>query len=222
VKRYLSTSIEELGDREVGIVAVTDQLARDGNIWEPGGIELSNYVKNPIVLFQHEPMMPVAIATAIGLENGALAARVAFAPLGTSDISDQCCALVKAGIVRGVSCGIDPIEVRPLNNGRGGVRIVKAELLEISFVSLPADTGAMVTARGFGDHAQTAAMFRSLPAIPRVALTRAAAKMAIRGDGKIVSHAGHVWALQQLEREKEKQFSYEQRQADLAALSVKH
>jgi Escherichia/Staphylococcus phage prohead protease len=219
MNRFLSTSIEALGNDEVGVIASTSKPGRDGHVVEPAGIDLSNYRRNPIVLWQHDPGCPVATCSAVGLENGALAARIIFAPAGASDIADQARALVKAGIVKGVSIGFDPIEVEPLDprNPRGGQRMIRSELLEISFVSVPADTGAGVTARGLPAELSRIA-FHSLPRVPVAATQRAAAKVAALRGGKILSHAGHVWTLQQLEREKENAFTREARQADLEML----
>jgi hypothetical protein len=47
-----------------------------------------------------------------------------------------------------VSVGFDPIEVEP--NGKGGYNFNKWELLELSIVSVPANPGATVFARAFG------------------------------------------------------------------------
>lgn len=160
-------NVEALGEREVGIICATDQLARDGHVLEPAGIDVTNYRSNPIVLFAHDPECPVGCCTAIGIENGALAARVEFAPPGVSAKADEVCGLVKAGIVCGVSVGFDPIEAAPLDplrGARGGLHITASELLEISFCSVPVDTGARVVARSFSSRPGALAMLRSLPA----------------------------------------------------------
>jgi hypothetical protein len=74
MQRFLG-SVQDLGEREVGVIVATDQLARDGHVLEPSGIDLSNYRANPIVLWQHIPEQPVGACTAIAVENGELAAR---------------------------------------------------------------------------------------------------------------------------------------------------
>jgi hypothetical protein len=57
--------------------------------------------------------------------------------------------LVKSGIINCVSIGFDPIDGTPLDPKRpyAGKRYTEWELLECSFVSVPADTGAIVSAR---------------------------------------------------------------------------
>lgn len=219
MQRYYAGSLEPLGDREIGVVAATDQLARDGHVLVPAGMDLSAYRRNPIVLWQHDPTMPVATCTAIAVDGGDLVARIQFAPAGASQISDQACALTKSGIVRGISVGFDPQDLEPLDprNPRGGQRITRSELLEISIVSVPADTGAGITARGMPSDVAIARM-RKISPVPVAAMQRAGARVTARRDGKILSHAGHVWTLQQLSSEKRKQLSYEARQADLRRL----
>ncbi|MGB8603261.1 MAG: HK97 family phage prohead protease [Rhizomicrobium sp.] len=141
-----------LGDDEVRITMSTSALARDGDILVPQGCVLENYRTNPIVLWQHKPDFPVATAEQISIEANQISALVRFAPLGVSQKADEVRGLVKAGIVRGISVGFEPLETEPLDpkKPRGGQRITKWELLENSFVSIPADTGAVVTARAEG------------------------------------------------------------------------
>lgn len=218
--RYYAGGLEPLGDREVGVIAATSQLARDGHVLVPSGIDLSAYRGNPIVLWQHDVAMPVGVSTAIGVDgNGDLAARIAFAPEGTSSVADEVCALVKGGIVRGVSVGFDPKDVEPLDPGkpRGGQRITAAELLEISFCSVPVDTGASVVARSLG-RPDILAKIRGLEPIPLASVTRAARKLPQQRDGHVISPTMHVWALQQIKRQNEALFGYEARQADLKRL----
>src|SRR5690348_7884041 len=104
ISRYYG-GLEQLGDRDVAVIASTSGLGRDGHIVEPAGIDLTNYRRNPIVLFSHQPESPVGVATAVGVAGDSLAARIAFAPPGVSQLADECCALVKSGVLKGVSIG---------------------------------------------------------------------------------------------------------------------
>jgi len=56
--------------------------------------------------------------------------------------------------VTGVSIGFDPVDMEPMNPAqpRGPQRYLKSELLEISFVAIPANTGAGVVQRAFTRH----------------------------------------------------------------------
>ncbi len=140
MQRFLTGGMQDLGPREVGVVASTDQLARDGHILEPRGISLDNYRRNPIVLWTHDITQPVGAATAVAVEGRSLAARIEFAPAGASAVADEICSLVKSGVIKGVSVGFDPIDVEPIDpkmGSRGGLHITTSELLEISFCAIP-------------------------------------------------------------------------------------
>ena len=127
----------------------TDAVARDGNVWLPAGCDLTDYRKNPIVLWQHQPDEPIGTASNLRIVGGALVGRIKFAPAGVSAKADTARGLMKAGVLCGISAGIEAIDVVPIDatRPRGGQKIIKWSLLEISAVSIPADTGAGVTAR---------------------------------------------------------------------------
>jgi hypothetical protein len=99
------------------------------------------------------PDLPVGNAENIAVEPDQITARVRFAPLGISVKADEVRGLVKAGVIRAVSIGFDPIEGEPLDpkKPRGGQRVSAWELLELSFVSVPSDVGAVVTQRAHGE-----------------------------------------------------------------------
>jgi len=148
-RKVVPARITALGDDEVEIIMSTAALARDGHILEPMGCVLDNYRLNPIQLWQHDPDHPVGNNENIAVSNDGIRALTRFAPLGISAKADEIRGLVKAGVIRAVSVSFDPIEGTPLDpkKPKGGQRYVKWELLECSFVSVPADTTAIVAAR---------------------------------------------------------------------------
>jgi HK97 family phage prohead protease len=141
-----------LGAREVRVRASTEDLGRDGLVVVTQGIDIGPYYRNPVVLWQHRPETPVAKATRISLANGTLDADVEFAPEGVSRTADEVCGLVKSGIISGLSVGFEPTESVPIDPGRrhGPQRVLRCELLEISFVSIPANAKTLVTQRTKG------------------------------------------------------------------------
>lgn len=148
----LTATTSTLGDREVRVVASTSAAARDGHVLVAEGARLSNYRANPIVLWQHDPEQPVGRSTSIAAREGKLVADIEFAPPGISTTSDTICGLVKSGVITTLSVGFDPLDGEPLDpkSPRGGQRFTDWELLEISFCSVPVDTGAVVIGRSFG------------------------------------------------------------------------
>lgn len=153
MRKLIRAQITELGDDEVEVVMSTAALARDGHILLPQGCRLENYRANPIVLWSHDPDKPVGNVETISVDGSEIRARVRFAPSGVSQKADETRGLVKSGVIRAVSVGFDPIDGEPLDarKPRGGQRFTDWELLELSFVSVPSDVGALVTARGHGD-----------------------------------------------------------------------
>ena len=159
--RFSLGSIEQLADDEVIGVAATSDLARDGDYWNVSGIDLANFCENPVILAGHDPSAVVGTAVAIGLADpDTLGVQIRFAPPGASAIADSTRLLVKSGALRGLSCGVDPREWQPVDPREpfGAQRLVSSELLEISIVSIPADTNALITQRAH----------RSLSSLPPV------------------------------------------------------
>lgn len=149
IRKTVAVQIQEMGEREVEIVMSTPELARDGHVLEPQGCVLGNYLKNPIQLWRHDDAYPVGRNDDIRVIPDGIRAKSTFAPPGIFPKADEVCGLVKARIINAVSVGFNVIESEPLDprKPRGGQRITKWELLECSWVAIPADTGAIVLAR---------------------------------------------------------------------------
>lgn len=145
----IRTAGEGLGDDEVEVVMSTGNLARDGHILDPGGADIESYRSNPIILWQHDPKTPVGTAPLVAVDGNKIRARVRFASPGISPEADKCRGLVKDGIINAVSVGFDAIDGTPIDpkKPKGGQHFTRWALLECSFVSIPADTGAVITAR---------------------------------------------------------------------------
>ena len=160
IRSVLATTVSQLGDDEVEVVMATSDLARDGHVLVAGGCDLQAYRTNPIILWQHDPNHPVATSPNVTVDGDKITARIRFAPIGISHKADEVRGLVKAGVINAVSVGWDTLECEPLDpkRPRGGQRITKWALLECSFVSVPADTGAVVTARQIPTHKEVAIM----------------------------------------------------------------
>lgn len=136
------------------VIASTNELARDGWIVEPSGLKTVNFLRTAAICFNHDYEHPVATPVAASLiDNGEkLEISLRWPPAATSPKADEVRALVKAGVLRAVSIGFMPIEMEPIDpkDPWGGQRVMEADLLECSFVAVPADTGAVVTQRSEG------------------------------------------------------------------------
>jgi HK97 family phage prohead protease len=146
-RKALGAQVSTLAEkRQVRVTCSTPDVGRDGLVLETAGIDLAAFRTNPVVLWQHDADKPVARAIQIGVEGDALKALVQFPPDGVSATADEVYGLIKAGVVNAVSAGFEPIETKP-RGIEGGERIIRSELLEFSFVSIPALPSALITER---------------------------------------------------------------------------
>ena len=160
IRKFLSGVVAAdgaLGEREIKVVAATGVIDRQGDIVDPLGAQLDNYKPNNVVLLQHDPSQPVGNAWP-KIANGRLEAKIRFAAEGLSAKADEICALYKAGVMKAVSIGFQPIESVPLPGG--GRKFTKWELLEISMVSVPANAEALTIERSLRGRGKSAGAIR--------------------------------------------------------------
>lgn len=140
-----STKTDGLGERQVRVVVSTPSVDRAGDIVKAEGVELSGYRANPTVLWNHDPDRPIARCVEIGVKSGSIEALVQFPPEGDDDEADTLYKRIKNGQVNAASIGFNPIKATPLKTG--GLDYTSCELLEFSFVSVPANDEALIVAR---------------------------------------------------------------------------
>jgi hypothetical protein len=128
------------------VIISTEDTDRSGEIVKQSGWELANYKNNPIVLWGHDYYsLPIGICTETYLteKNGvpALGARGVFLSADINPLAQQVRKLYEFGLKTGhnvgctTSVGFIPKEFD--ENARN--TITKAELLEFSFVDVPAN-----------------------------------------------------------------------------------
>jgi HK97 family phage prohead protease len=146
----LPSAIRQVSDRQVRVMVSSGEAGRDGLILDCNGVDLTEYRRNPVVLAFHDQNLPVGRCTTIGRNgNGGIEGLVNFAREGVSPAADTVYGLVKDGALNSVSVGFEPL-TPPGPKDRNGFRTVKDwELLELSFVAIPADRGAVVLERGY-------------------------------------------------------------------------
>ena len=144
-------SIRMASDGERTTVQVmTEDLARDGMIIRADGLDTQSYMNNPVVLWNHglDPQrgaVPVARTVDMQRVDGGLRATVEW---DTDDFSQSIRDKVKRGFLNAVSLGwaTDASEVQEID-GRSVPVVTRSDMTEFSFVSVPADAGALVTQR---------------------------------------------------------------------------
>jgi HK97 family phage prohead protease len=149
VTKFLST----VGERQIRVIASDATPDRMGNILEPTGCQLDEFRRNPIILAQHNPEQPIGVWPQIEIRNGRLKALGEFAPEGVSELTDEYCALAKAGVINAVSVGFISLAREPLREG--GWRFMQLELIELSLVSVPANPNALIVERSLGQREPT-------------------------------------------------------------------
>ena len=141
-----------------GVVGSTAVIDRLGEIIEQDGWDLTNYKKNPVVLWGHnvrEERPPIGKAVKVwldGVRKKKLSFDIKF------DLADEFAAeiyrKVKEGFLSTVSVGFLPLENEPMNKDDGGFfspqRYLKQELLELSFVPVPANPEALTAFKSMG------------------------------------------------------------------------
>jgi len=119
------------------VVISTENIDRYQEVIKMDGWELEHYKKNPIVLWAHDhKLLPIGYANTIDVNDGKLVATGRFAPHAHAQEIRK---LYDLGIVRATSVGFIAKEYE-------GNLITKAELLEFSFVSVPANPYALALA----------------------------------------------------------------------------
>lgn len=143
------TGGDDLGPRQVRVVISAGTVDRAGDVVVQKGIGLDNYLKNPVVLWNHKKDYPVGNAIKIKRVGDVTEALVEFFPEGTDETADRICRMVKAGGINGVSIGFDPLEAKPIKGG--GVEVTRCDLMEFSFVTIPCHADALVMQRSMAD-----------------------------------------------------------------------
>lgn len=143
----ISEATAENGEFEV--IATTQDVDRHGEVIRIDGWEMENYMKNPIILFGHDYWNMDCIvgrATEIRFEGGKMIVKGVFASGEANPKAQQLRKLYEEGIVKTVSVGFIPRQ----RDEQDRDVITKAELLEISFVPVPANPEALSVMKGLG------------------------------------------------------------------------
>lgn len=125
------------------LMASTESVDRQNDVLVSTGADLSNYRRNPVVLWAHDySRLPVARAVEIDAVPGVgLRAKMEFAPAGVDAHIDAVRKLWELGFLNAASVGFTPKAGTP--TGKGGTRYTDWELLEFSIVPIPANADAL-------------------------------------------------------------------------------
>jgi len=152
----LTVKAVEEDKRIIRGTATTPLPDRLGDIVEPLGVKF----KNPLpLLHQHDSTRPVGTVkfdkpTKDGITFEARLPEIAE-PGPLKDRVDTAWGEIKAGLVRAVSIGFRAVEYAFMDEG--GIRYLASEIMELSLVTIPANTGATISEIKSIDHPLLAA-----------------------------------------------------------------
>lgn len=129
----------EKADRKFRVIASTEDNDRAGEIIKAEGRDYENFMKNPVILANHNYSIEsiVGKATKIQIQEGKLVIEGVFSK--ANPLVVLLADLYEEGMVKTVSVGFIPKQ-RQEDNRR---IITSAELLELSFVAVPCNPNAL-------------------------------------------------------------------------------
>ena len=158
------------GKRKFSGTASTPSVDRMGDIVEPKGMQ----IKLPApLLWQHNSREPIGWVRSAKVTDKRIDVECEVAVVADEgklkDRLDEAWQTLKAGLVRGLSIGFDPIESAHID-GTYGYRYMKWEMLELSAVTVPANSDCSIQAIKSLDQEQRRAALGEKGALPVVRL----------------------------------------------------
>jgi HK97 family phage major capsid protein/HK97 family phage prohead protease len=143
-RAYSTIEIKSVDDdlRIITGIASTPTPDRMGDVVDPKGVSF----KTPLpLLWQHKADQPIGHVTAAKVTADGIAITAQIAK-GVLPRIDEAWALIKSGLVRGLSIGFRATEDPEPIKGSWGFTFRKWEWLELSAVTIPANSDASITA----------------------------------------------------------------------------
>ncbi|WP_257164675.1 HK97 family phage prohead protease [Bradyrhizobium sp. SRS-191] len=141
--------------RTVSFVFSDGSVDRYGDTINPRGWVLEAFNANPVALFGHDTSSVenvIGRASNVRMEGDRLVGDIEFMSGDVNPNAEAVFQMVKAGFLRTVSVGFQPIDwVASKDRSRpGGIDFKKQELVEISIVPVPANANALIQAKAAG------------------------------------------------------------------------
>lgn len=144
-KKFAELQLEEVEGKKV-FVATDETIDREGEVLSIDGWNLANFKRNPIILWSHNPFEPL-IGKAENIRYRLIEGKkkLTFEPVfhKLNEMSTLVSDLVEKGWMKTVSVGFRPFK-------KDGNKFTQQELLEISFVNIPANPEATTLALSKG------------------------------------------------------------------------
>jgi HK97 family phage prohead protease len=152
-RAYSLLAIKQVDEdaRVITGMATTPTPDRIDDVMEPDGAQF----KLPLpLLWQHDSRQPIGHVTKAKVSKAGIEIVAKIAKGVTAEI-DRAWALIKAGLVQGLSIGFQPIETAFIDK-TNGMRFIKWDWLELSAVTIPANSETTIATIKSIDTAQRA------------------------------------------------------------------
>ncbi|MDP3089639.1 MAG: HK97 family phage prohead protease [Nitrospira sp.] len=151
--KWATAQVKSLDNRRIEFVASHERVDRDSEVVIVAGIDLIEFLINPILCLQHDTRK-TAVARVENLRRARIDGAMALignAVFPDRPASNDALADVKAGLLNSVSIGFRVLERGgPILPDQHGQTFLKTSLLEISLVTLPACATCVVTSKSAG------------------------------------------------------------------------
>ena len=143
IRKSFEVETKDLGDGIIESIIATESIDRGGESLSLDGLDITNYLKNPVVAWAHKyDQPPIGMNVGIYKQDGKLYARTKYAR-DIYPFADLIYKLKAAGYLRASSIGFIPIE-------ENGVTYTKSEMIEYSDVLIPQNAEALQVAKTMG------------------------------------------------------------------------
>lgn len=139
--KHIKATIEEKSAEEFTAIASSSVVDRQGEIIDQAGWDLKNFKENPILLWMHDHTKPLGKATRVWLDKSGKEPVLKFKGVisTATEWGRAAKQLVDEGILNSFSVGFRANDI-------DDNKITKAELYEISLVTIPANPEARIVA----------------------------------------------------------------------------
>jgi len=157
VRKQMLAPAEQIGgdQRAIRFTISTDTVDRENDVIAIGGWDLSNYRRNPTVLWSHDATrLPIGRAFDVRVVDGCLKASVEFIPEDTPEggaFAESVYRLARQGFIAATSVGFRPTKwqytsdkARGADDWFPGIDFEEQELVELSIVTVPANPEALI------------------------------------------------------------------------------
>lgn len=134
---------------QISGVFSTESIDRHGEVINQAGWDVSEYLLNPVILWQHRSCEnPIGQCIALSISNGELVGTIQFAvDEDKSQLAETVFNLYKGGYMRAFSVGFECTD-DSYDMETGVVTLNQNKLYEISCVSIPANAEALALQKG--------------------------------------------------------------------------